>query len=175
MTVSCISIRNILLFRELTEIEDALRTSSLTLTPHMMSPLQDGKEPSDITIMKSGVYNLGFVGVANDRDGKALLRWWADRLYAHCRVDIANHMFTDQRWMDLSPAFVERVTIIRHPGYNVAYWNPARAERDAVGRGRLAGSTARIWHSSTSAVSRSMTQRPSLSIRTDTILKILGK
>ena len=38
-------------------------------------------------------------------------------------VDIPNHLFTDQRWMDLAPAFVPNTAILHHPGYNLAYWN----------------------------------------------------
>lgn len=112
---------DIQLFQPLREVFWGLSDHSCVLTPHMMHPLQDGKEPSDLTIMKSGVYNLGFLGLKNDKDGRRLARWWADRCYDGCRVDIAGNRFTDQRWMDLAPAFVSRPYILRHPGYNVAY------------------------------------------------------
>lgn len=116
---------DILLFRPLVDVFDGLAAHNIVLTPHMMHPLQDGKEPSDLTIMKSGVYNLGFLAVHNDPDARRLIRWWADRCFLHCRVDIPGHMFTDQRWMDLAPVFVPNPLILRHPGYNVAYWNLA--------------------------------------------------
>lgn len=116
---------DIYLFRPLTEVTDALREHDCVLTPHMMVPLQDGKEPSDLTIMKSGVYNLGFLALKNTADARGLARWWSDRCYANCRVDIPGNMFTDQRWMDLAPVFVENPKILRHPGYNIAYWNLA--------------------------------------------------
>ena len=114
---------DILLFGPMPEVFTALYDHSCVLTPHMMHPLQDGREPSDLTIMKSGIYNLGFLGLRHDEDGLRLARWWAQRCFRHCRVDIAGNMFTDQRWMDLAPAFVRRPYILRHPGYNVAYWN----------------------------------------------------
>jgi glycosyltransferase involved in cell wall biosynthesis len=116
---------DILLFHPLTEVFDGLAAHNIVLIPHMMQPLQDGKEPSDLTIMKSGVYNLGFLGVRNDPDSRALIGWWSERCYLHCRVDVAANMFTDQRWMDLAPAFLPNPLILRHPGYNVAYWNLA--------------------------------------------------
>ena len=117
---------DILLLQPLREVFWALNDHSCVLTPHMMHPLQDGKEPSDLTIMKSGIYNLGFLGLKNDGDALRLCRWWADRCYDGCRVDIPGNRFTDQRWMDLAPAFVSRPYILRHPGYNVAYWNLAQ-------------------------------------------------
>ena len=114
---------DILLYSDLHEVFDALADHSCVLTPHISKPMRDGKEPSEHTIMKSGVYNLGFLGLRNDDDALALLDWWAERLFLECRVDIAGNMFTDQRWMDLAPVLVRRPFILRHSGYNVAYWN----------------------------------------------------
>ena len=119
---------DILLFQPLSEVFDSLGSHNIVLTPHMMVPLQDGKEPSDLSIMKSGVYNLGFLGVRNDDDSRKLMRWWSDRCFLHCQVDIAANLFTDQRWMDLAPAFVPNPMILRHPGCNVAYWNLAHRD-----------------------------------------------
>ncbi|MEJ0046135.1 MAG: hypothetical protein WDN04_08420 [Rhodospirillales bacterium] len=62
---------DILLFSGMDEVFTALQDHSCVLTPHMLEPLQDGKEPSDLTIMKSGVYNLGFLGLRNDDDGRS--------------------------------------------------------------------------------------------------------
>ncbi len=114
---------DILLFMPMNEVFAGLAEHNVVLVPHMMQPLQDGKEPPDLTVRKSGGYNLGFVGIRNDRSARALIDWWASRCYRDCRVDDAGNMFTDQRWMDLAPAFVPRPLILRHPGYNVAYWN----------------------------------------------------
>jgi hypothetical protein len=96
-TKACYIDPDILLFNPLAEVFEALNQHNIVLTPHMMVSLQDGKEPSDLTIMKSGVYNLGFLGVRNDPHSKLLLQWWSERLKFHCRIDIPGHMFTDQR------------------------------------------------------------------------------
>jgi glycosyltransferase involved in cell wall biosynthesis len=115
---------DILLFRPLTEVFDSLESHNIVLTPHITMPLpQDGKVPTDHSIMKSGIYNLGFLGAHKDTETLALLRWWSDRCLLHCQVDIAANLFTDQRWMDLAPMFVAKPMILRHPGYNVAHWN----------------------------------------------------
>ncbi len=117
---------DIYVYRPLQDAFTALRTYEAVLTPHLLEPQGDQKEPSDLTILKSGVYNLGFLAVRNTPGVHAMLQWWADRNFTHCRVDIAGHMFTDQRWMDLAPSFLSRPKILRHPGYNVAYWNIAK-------------------------------------------------
>jgi glycosyltransferase involved in cell wall biosynthesis len=139
---------DIFVFSPLVEVFDALTDHSCVLTPHMMHPLQDGKEPSDLTIMKSGVYNLGFLALKHDGDALRLLRWWSDRLFSSCRIDIPGHMFTDQRWMDLAPALVPRSFILKHPGYNVAYWNlPGRVvDREPDGRWTVDGRPLTFFH-----------------------------
>ena len=119
---------DILVMRPMTEVLEGLQRHSLVLTPHITRPLPDDGEPSDHAIMKSGVWNCGFIALRNDADGQLLARWWADRLLTHCRSDVTNNLFTDQRWIDLAPCFVSAALLLRHPGYNVAYWNlPHRA------------------------------------------------
>lgn len=127
---------DILVTAPLQPVWDGLEGHSCVLTPHHLQPLQDGRHPNDLAIMKSGVYNLGFLGLRNDEDAARLARWWADRLLTGCRVDLPGHMFTDQRWMDLAPAFVPRTLILRHPGCNLAYWNlPHRQVRGSAAAG----------------------------------------
>ncbi|MEJ0046136.1 MAG: hypothetical protein WDN04_08425 [Rhodospirillales bacterium] len=63
-------------------------------------------------------------------------------------MDIAGNMFTDQRWMDLAPTFVARPCILRHPGYNVAYWNLAHrvVARASNGRWTVNGERLVFFH-----------------------------
>ncbi|HEX3430767.1 MAG TPA: glycosyltransferase, partial [Rhizomicrobium sp.] len=115
---------DIILLRSLVHVRKALDDGyTMVLTPHMMQPLQDGLEPSDLTIMKSGVYNLGFLGVRAADETRKFIAWWSDRCLRDAVVDVAEHKFTDQRWMDLAPVFVPGSFILRHRGYNLAYWN----------------------------------------------------
>ncbi|MET0274334.1 MAG: hypothetical protein ABW360_15205 [Phenylobacterium sp.] len=114
---------DIRLFTPLHQVREGLAEAELVLTPHLTRPLLGEANPNDQAIMKSGVYNLGFAAVRGTPKGRALLQWWADRCRFDCRVDLPNGLFTDQRWMDLSPGFVDRLHLIRDPGYNLAYWN----------------------------------------------------
>ena len=87
--------------------------------------------------MKSGVYNLGFCAARRDGAITAFMSWWADRCLAHARVQVEANIFTDQRWMDLAPVFVERTLILRDTAYNVAYWN--------LGQRVVRGNAAKGW------------------------------
>jgi glycosyltransferase involved in cell wall biosynthesis len=96
----------------------------LVLTPHNLVPIPaDGRTPGQVDVMIAGIYNLGYVTVADRPEIDALLRWWCSRLEGDCRVDPVWGYFVDQRWFDLAPGFVSDLTILRDPGYNVAYWN----------------------------------------------------
>ncbi len=98
------------------------------VTPHVTRPLQDGKYPDDFTFLRMGVYNLGFLALARGEETDDFLRWWAQRLETQCFNDPWYGLFTDQKWCDLLPAFLEDVCILRDPGYNAAYWNLAHRE-----------------------------------------------
>ena len=82
--------------------------------------------------LKHGVYNLGFLAVRMTEQGRAFIAWWAERLRHFCYDDIPNGLFTDQRWIDLAPAFFDDIAIVRDPQYNVATWN--LTHRRAQGR-----------------------------------------
>src|SRR6185369_3335902 len=76
-----------------------------------------------ICALQHGIFNLGFIGVNNSGEGKRVARWWASRLHDFCMDDIPRGLFTDQRWIDLVPAFFDGCAVMRDPGYNVAPWN----------------------------------------------------
>jgi glycosyltransferase involved in cell wall biosynthesis len=115
---------DICLYGPLDEVTGAFRDGyDLVLTPHITGPLQDGKHPNDHEIMSTGVWNCGFAAFRRSPDVYSLVTWWRDKCAVGCLVDLKANMFTDQRWMDMGPAFVERTKIIHHLGYNVAYWN----------------------------------------------------
>jgi hypothetical protein len=107
--------------RELTQAFDG--GAAIVLTPHSLLPLDDGKDPDDIRLMRTGAYNLGFCGVASSSSGARFLAWWGQHLIDDCIVDLENGIFVDQKFCDLVPCYFEDTVVLRHPGYNVAYWN----------------------------------------------------
>ncbi len=114
---------DIRIYSRFQRVTDALETADIVLTPHLTSPLDDDMRPGEIDILRAGAYNLGFIAIAWRPVGGDFLRWWQQRLYDHCVVDLPRGLFVDQRWIDLAPGMFESVSIIRDPGYNVAYWN----------------------------------------------------
>ena len=114
---------DIVVFNPLDRVREGLARAQLVLTPHLTRPLIGAAMPNDHAILKSGAYNLGFCSARAEAKTRNLVSWWAHRLEFDCRVDLANGLFTDQRWMDLAPGFVDSLDLIREPGLNLAYWN----------------------------------------------------
>jgi hypothetical protein len=118
-----------------------LERSSIVLTPHLLAPLDGhGRSERELNILQSGVYNVGFLGVAATASARAFLAWWAERVALHCRRDVAHGMHFEQRWLDLVPALFPEVAVVRDPGFNIGHWNlPERAPRRQGGGFTLGG------------------------------------
>ena len=116
---------DIALFAPLAEVETLLEKHDIILTPHLVNPHPDAISilQDEIAALKHGIYNLGFLAVANRPEGRRMAAWWRDRLLDFCFDDVPNGLFTDQRWCDHVPALFEHVYVLRDPGYNVASWN----------------------------------------------------
>jgi len=117
---------DIRLFAPMQQVHDALAGgASCVLTPHIRLPLPEDDALLELDLMRSGTFNLGFAAFANTPEARTFLKWWKGKLRTHCRVDLQNGLFVDQRFVDFAPSFLEHLTVLRDPGYNVAYWNLA--------------------------------------------------
>ena len=116
---------DMVLFSRVDDILAALESSNLALTPHQTVPEQSYEAVIDNEIgsLKWGIFNLGFIGVRPTAEGRRFADWWCDRCYEFCRADVANGLFTDQKWLNFAPVFFDGVSIIRSPRHNVATWN----------------------------------------------------
>ncbi|MCR5202650.1 MAG: hypothetical protein K6D02_06130 [Lachnospiraceae bacterium] len=106
-------------------IYEALEDNSIVLTPHIAS-LNENKEtvlskPDDFC--KFGIFNLGFLGLKNDKNAMELLTWWASKMHDKCKLDFENGYAWDQKWLDFAPGLFEGVYVLKHIGCNVAFWN----------------------------------------------------
>jgi hypothetical protein len=112
-------------FSPLDEVLQAITHSNIALTPHQIMPEKtlSAIMDNEIASLKHGIYNLGFVAVSATQIGKDFASFWAERIYYFCRDEIHNGLFTDQRWIDLVPAFFEGVCVLRSSRLNVAPWN----------------------------------------------------
>jgi len=116
---------DMVLFSRLDDMLEQLDRGDVALTPHLTTPEDtiEAIRDNEIAALKHGIYNLGYLGVRDTDEGRRFARWWADRIYHFCVADIPGGLFTDQRWIDLAPAFFSGVEILKNPRFNVATWN----------------------------------------------------
>lgn len=137
---------DIQIFGPLDDIGEHALRQGIVLTPHVTSPMpRDGLVPTEQTILAAGIYNLGFIAVAEAASG--FLDWWAERLARDCVLapELGN-AFVDQRWMDFAPALFDPF-ILRDEGCNVAHWNLSSRQLEHSGQGYLVnGRPLRFFH-----------------------------
>lgn len=137
---------DIRVYRPLDRLYDRLSTAPAVLLPHLTSPLDGPGLPDEITILRSGTYNLGFLGVSDASDAREFLRWWRDRTYDQCVVRLEDGLFVDQKWVDLVPGLWAEVAVVRDPGYDVAYWNLNARRVTCEGEPRVDGEPLYFFH-----------------------------
>ena len=125
---------DILVLNPLDQLLGEFRFGSVLLTPHLTEPERAAEaiRDNELSVLRHGVYNLGFIGVRNSEEGRRFARWWSSRLIEFCYDDIPQGLFTDQRWADLAPAYFHGCRILRDPVYNVCTWNLTHREVDGT-------------------------------------------
>lgn len=114
---------DIAIYSPLEEVIDLLDTSNIIVTPHYTTPIDDDKSTTDIKMIGSGLFNLGFLALSDLEKVRPFLCWWRDRIYKYGYYDLARNMFYDQVWVNYIIVFFDNYHILKHPGYNMANWN----------------------------------------------------
>lgn len=138
---------DIKVFSRLHELETCFAEGAdCVLTPHILRPAEHA-EMSDLRFLTYGIYNLGFCALRDTETVRRVASWWGRRLEEYCVIDFSKGLFVDQKWADYLPAFIDNTYVLRHPGYNVAYWN--LSERRIALRGgawEVNGEPLRFFH-----------------------------
>lgn len=141
---------DIQVFSPLAEVTEALaQGADSVLTPHILTPLADDDyRPNVHDLHRSGTFNLGFAAFANTAGARNFLSWWAGRCRTECTNDLQGGYFVDQKFAELAPSFLDKLHVLRHPGYNVAYWNLANRPVKRIGTDQwhVRGKPLRFFH-----------------------------
>lgn len=112
-----------LIFDSLEDSRVIANSYGIAITPHRITPstFNFSEYPSaEMLFLKYGIYNLGFISVS--QKAHDMLNWWEEKLYQFGSRKSKFPIFTDQKWVDLVPSYFDHY-ILKHAGYNVAYWN----------------------------------------------------
>lgn len=114
---------DIMVFDTLGGLSMKLDQHDIILTPHLTQPITDTFLPTEKHLFNTGVFNLGFLAVKRSENTLNMLTWWSNKLRRECILDLSRGLFVDQLWMNLVPAYFEKVLIDKYCGYNMAHWN----------------------------------------------------
>ncbi len=137
------------LFSPLPAVMEALAADApFVLTPHVLAPAEDADGPGDVTFMRDGAFNLGFLGVSATPAALDLLAWWSRWTRRNGVNDRPIGLYLDQRFIDLVPGFASGVRILHDPTLNVAHWNLSQRAfvPDAPGGPRVDGRALGFFH-----------------------------
>lgn len=138
---------DIMVLSPLLELEELIQEGAqCILTPHITEPAEFA-DMNDGMFLIYGIYNLGFCCFANTPEVHRVVAWWSRRLENECVIDLPRGRFVDQKWADLLPAMIGKTAILRHPGYNAAYWNLSQRRLAKCGtRWQVNGMPLRFFH-----------------------------
>lgn len=116
-------------FNSFDYVFDNLDTNLFITTPHILSPLTADieylSETGDTGFLRVGINNFGFVGVRKSEKSLHIIDWWKYKLENHCFDEKLSGTFTDQKWMEFLPSFLEQGEYLcsKNRGLNLAPWN----------------------------------------------------
>ena len=115
---------DILVMESFDQLLANLASYMLVLTPHCVVPSDlPPAVTMELDMLKTGVYNLGFLGTSRQPRLFEFLQWWQRRLEEYCYYRTDLNLFVDQLWMVLAPHFFGGAYVENDLGYNVCYWN----------------------------------------------------
>lgn len=99
-------------------VYDELTGATVAIIPHRYAPNLTKRHVF-------GVYNVGWVGMRNDPDGIAVIRWWRERCIEWCYDHVDGERYADQGYLSSFSTLSTRVKSVDHVGANLAPWNIA--------------------------------------------------
>ena len=115
---------DIRVYASLANIFEQLEADQILLTPHILSALpRDSMGPSDLDIIKAGIFNTGFIGFGRGEQALQMLDWWCEHTVDKQPNGPNGGATNDQIWASLVPSLFSAAQILRDPGLNAAYWN----------------------------------------------------
>jgi hypothetical protein len=104
-------------------VYEELKDAAVAIIPHRYAPNLEKRR-------SFGTYNVGWVGVRNEPDGIAVIKWWRQRCIEWCYDYVDGDRYADQGYLDSFSLQSSRVRAVGNIGANLAPWNIANYRID---------------------------------------------
>jgi len=112
------------------EVISLLESYPIVLTPHLIDAHFSSEYERELMLLNDGTFFSGFIAVKRDDQAKDFLSWWSDKLNKDIRDPYGSDFF-DQKWLNFANVFYN-AAILRHPGYQLAFWNFHEESRQII-------------------------------------------
>lgn len=106
------------LYSRMTELASYLKHNDAIIVPHAINPVDDRNYMAQI--YRTGHANADLMAFRNTENAKNMLKWLISVTEGN---EPERGIFYEQTWLSSLPFLFEGVRILRHPGYNVGYWD----------------------------------------------------
>jgi hypothetical protein len=115
--------------------------SHYVITPHNFHP------SFKMYAVTAGLHNAGYFAMRNSEQGRAVVRWWAERCIESCSVVSTDLIYADQKYLDRLATLFPFGGSSDHPGLNAGPWNIERYRlTSAVGVPLVDGMPLLLYH-----------------------------
>lgn len=108
-------------FQPFDEIRQMLTYYDVVLTPHHLERSDIWDCSREIGTLQDGTYNSALVAVRNCAEGHHFAEWWV-KMTSGDFYGKPKGLYIDQPYLNFVPSFFN-TGILRHSGYNLAFWN----------------------------------------------------
>ncbi|MEK8127114.1 hypothetical protein WMW72_04230 [Paenibacillus filicis] len=106
----------------LIEFRSMMSSSTIVLTPHLVWPSPRTDCSGEIQALADGTFHSGMIGMTRTKELDRLLSWWIRVIREFGGQDGWGGSQYGQKCLNLVPSLFQ-TAILRHPGYNVGFWN----------------------------------------------------
>lgn len=118
---------DIMVFSSLDTIFNQVEQFDIVLSPHALTPVPSEQIDLELSFLRAGVFNSGFLGLSRSEKTRSFVEWYKHRLTYYSFDDLgAGHirgLFVDQKWLNLAHVYFDASSLLTHPGANIGHWN----------------------------------------------------